>query len=362
LFKFYTTYDIISEINLQILRSEYSLQLLLDHKDLFFLSKNLLQISNNNLAIEIIMTSNDDKKSLKFVNLCKRLIDAGVSIYWYKNTLFYNEEEFFGVFDKTYVIAKLRSEKTIDNAEDFVRSKDSFFKNILLKSEKIELLSGNIKVDFNTNRTITQKNEKVELSWHIENAYHASIQPNIGNVSLSGSKIVQILKDQSYVLTATNKESVISKTVYIKVLDTKEIEFDITVFDPILNIPIKIDSSILNEGHYGVYFGQSVKISWDINMMGRLIEDSIGTLPLSGFHEFEILKKTTFAFTLNTLENTQKKTIVFHTFGDAEIYDKVNIKTHEKSSLIKKNTTKGFKIKSKIKSLIGLIFNNFQIR
>jgi hypothetical protein len=362
LFKFYTTYDIISEINLQILRSEYSLQLLLDHNDLFFLSKNLLQISNNNLAIEIIMTSNNDKKSLQFVNLCKRLIDAGASMYWYNNAAFFNEEEFFGIFDKAYVIAKMNSKKTTDNAEEFVRFKNSFFKNILLKSKKIELFSGNIKVDFNTDKTITQKNEKVLLSWNIENAYHASILPNIGDVSSSGSKIIQISKDQSYVLTATNKESIISKKVYIKVLDTRGIEFDISVFDPILNIPIKIDSSTLNEGHYAVYLGQSVKVSWDINMMGKLSEDSIGSLPLSGFHEFEILKNTTFVFTLNTLENTQKKIIVFHTFEDAEIYDRSNIKSHERSTLIKEKKTKGLKIKYKIRSAIDLIFKNFQIR
>lgn len=362
MFKFYTTFDIISEINLQILRAEYSLQLLLGHNDLFFLSKNLIQISNNNLAIEIIITSNNDNKSLQFVNLCKRLIDAGVSMYWYKNAEFFNEEEFFGVFDKTYAIAKMSTEKTTDNAEEFVRFKNNFFKNILLKAEKFELLSGNIKIDFNTDRTIIQKNEKVMLSWHIENAYHASIEPNIGDVSLSGSKIVRVLKDQSYVLTATNKESIISKVVFIKVFDTKEIEFDISVFDPILNIPIKIESSTLNDGHYGVYLGQLIKVSWDLNMMGKLSEDSIGNLPLSGFHEFEILKNTTFVFTLNTLENTQKKIIVFHTFEDAEIYDELNIKIHEKSNLIKEKTSKGLKIKSKIISAIGLIFNNFQIR
>jgi len=362
LFKFYTTYDIISEINLQILRSEYSLQLLVEQNDLFFLSKNLLQISNNNIAIEIIIISNNDKKSLQFVNLCKRLIDAGASIFWYKDAVFFNEEEFFGIFDKTYVITKTSTDKTTDNAEEFVRFKNSFFRNVLLKSKKIELLSGNIKVDFNTDRTIIQKNEKVMLRWHIENAYHASIEPNIGDISLSGSKTVRILKDQSYVLTATNKESVISKTVYIKVFETKEIEFEISVFDPILRVPIKIESSTLNDGHYGVYFGQSIKISWDINMIGKLNEDSLGSLPLSSFYEFEILKNTTFIFTLNTLENTQKKIIVFHTFENAEIYDTFNIKNHGKSNLIKNKTRTGLKIKSKIKSAIGSIFNNFKIR
>ena len=97
---------------------------------------SLLQISNGNTAVEIIIVSNNDKKSLKFVNLSKRLIDAGVTMYWYRSADFFNEEEFFGVFDKTYVIANINAENLIDNAEEFVRLKDSFFKTILLKSKK----------------------------------------------------------------------------------------------------------------------------------------------------------------------------------------------------------------------------------
>lgn len=360
MFKFYTTYDIISEINIQILRSKYSLQLLIDYNDLFFLSKNLLQISNGNTAIEIIVVSNNDKKSLKFVNLSKRLIDAGVTMYWYKSTVFFNEEESFGVFDKTYVIANINDENLIDNAEEFVRNKDSFFKTILLKSKKIELLSGNIDVDFHANKTIAQRNEKVVLSWNIVNAYHASIDPEIGDISLSGSKTIQILKDQSYVLTAINKESVISKKVYIKVFETKEIEFEISVVDPILKHPIKIESSILNDGHYGVYFGQSVKISWDINMIGKLNENSLGSLPLSGFHEFQILENTTFNFTLNTLNNTQKKKLVFHPFEDAEIYDKLKGKTTESMNIDKKPLSSAWKFK--IIRSIALIFNKLKIK
>ena len=55
-------------------------------------------------------------------------------------------------------------------------------------------------------------------------------------------------------------------------------------------------------------------------MMGKLSEDSIGSLPLSGFHEFEILKNTTFVFTLNTLENTQKKTFPILIASRKEFY------------------------------------------
>ena len=46
MFKYYTTYDIISEINNQLLKSEYSLQILVDQNDLFFLAENLIKILN----------------------------------------------------------------------------------------------------------------------------------------------------------------------------------------------------------------------------------------------------------------------------------------------------------------------------
>lgn len=363
MFKFYTTYDIISEINIQILRTKYSIQLFIDYNDLFFLSKNLLQISkSNSVAVEIIIVSNNNKKSLKFVNLSKRLIDTGASMYWYKSNIFLNEEEFFGVFDKTYVIANINDNKPAVNAEEFVRVKDSLFKSILFKSKKIELLSGNIDVDFSANKTITQKNEKIVLSWNTVNAHHVSIEPTIGEVSLSGSKTIQILKDQSYLLTALNKDSIVSKKVFIKVFETKEIEFEISVFDPILKLPIKIESSTLNEGHYGVYFGQSVKISWDINMIGKFSEYSLGKLPLLGFYEFKILESTTFNFTLNTLDSTQKKTLVFHPFEDAEIYGKIDAKVVENSNLNEKKIIENAKFKTKIIRFISLIFNKLKIK
>jgi hypothetical protein len=81
LFKFYTTFDIISEINVQILRFEHSIQILVDENDLFFLSSSLLEVINKNIEIEIIIVANANKKSLKVINLCKRLIDGGVSVY-----------------------------------------------------------------------------------------------------------------------------------------------------------------------------------------------------------------------------------------------------------------------------------------
>ena len=211
MFKFYKTYDIISEINLRLKKSEFSVQILINHNDLFFLSENLFKILDKNVVIEIILVSDSDSKTLKMINLCKRLIDGGADIYWYNNSIFFNEEHFFAIFEKTYLIEKSDSNETIENFEEIVRRKNSIFRNIVLKSDKIKLLTGAIIVDFETEKTIAQKNETVKLNWTVKNAYHARIEPTIGDIPLLGSTEILVESDQSFELIATNKESVIKK-------------------------------------------------------------------------------------------------------------------------------------------------------
>ena len=362
MFKYYTTYDIISEINNQLLKSEYSLQILVDQNDLFFLSENLIKILNKNILIEIVIVSNNDTKSLKTVNLHKRLIDGGVSMYWCKNLSHYNNEQFFAIFDRSYVIGTFDAEKKIENAEEFVRNKNSVFKDIILNSKEIKLLSGNIDVTFNADTTIAEKNELVTLNWNVENAHHAFIKPTVGDIPLTGTTEIKVKDDQSYELTATNKESIVTKKLFIRVLETKEIDFEITVFDPILKKSLKIEPSIVHDGQYGVYFGQSVKISWDINMLGKLHEDSLGKLLLKGYHEFEIVEKTKFIFTFHTLNGSLKKTLLFHTFENLEIFNRLNRADTEGVFTHTSELNKILKIKFKINSFLGLFLSKFRSR
>ena len=362
MFKFYPTYDIISEINNQLIKSKYSLQILVDQNDLFFLSENLIKILNKNILIEIVILSNNDTKSLKTVNLYKRLIDGGVNMYWCKNLRYYNDEQFFAIFDRTYVIDTFNTEKKAENAEKFVRNKNSIFRDIVLNSEEIKLLSGNINVTFNADTTIAEKNELVTLNWNVENAHHAFIKPTIGDVPFAGTTEIKVKDDQSYELTATNKESIITKKIFIRVLETKEIDFEITVFDPILNKSLKIEPSTLYDGQYGVYFGQSVKISWDINIFGMLHEDSLGKLTLKNYHEFEIVEKTKFVFTFHSLNGSLKKTLLFHPFENVEVFNRLSPANTEGFTTHTKELNKILKIKFKINGFLDLFLSKFRSR
>ena len=106
------------------------------------------------------------------------------------------------------------------------------------------------------------------------------------------------------------------QSVFVRVLKIKEIHFDVEVLDPVIQEYITINSSSTDEERYAVYRGQKVKISWNIKMLGKLLESRLGNLPLSGFHEFEILKDTDFSFIFKSLKTTQRKNISLHCFED----------------------------------------------
>lgn len=357
MFKFYKTYDIISEINLRLKKSEFSVQILINHNDLFFLSENLFKILDKNVVIEIILVSDSDSKTLKMINLCKRLVDGGADIYWYNNSIFFNEEHFFAIFEKTYLIEKSDSNETIENFEEIVRRKNSIFRNIVLKSDKIKLLTGAIIVDFETEKTIAQKNETVKLNWTVKNAYHARIEPTIGDIPLIGSTEILVESDQSFELIATNKESVIKKKIFIRVLETKNIDFEISVLDPILEDFLNIEPSSNNDGNYGVYLNQRVNISWDINMIGKLHEGSLGYLPLVGNHEFKATERKKFSFTFKAIERTQKKNLVFHPFEDLKIKKKLNLSYIKNQKINKPSLLILFK--NNLFLLMNLFYNKF---
>ena len=72
--RFYHTYDLNSEIEKELLRASHLAQILIDQFDLFVISKALFRALENEINIEIIIISNNQNKSMKLVNLCKRLL------------------------------------------------------------------------------------------------------------------------------------------------------------------------------------------------------------------------------------------------------------------------------------------------
>lgn len=319
MFRFYYSYDLISELEKELQRDHKMIQLMIDEYDLFLLSKSLFKAVTNELIAEVVVVSTSHKKSMKLVNLCKRLIDMDVEIYWKVDKDLFVKEDYFAIFDKEYLVSKQKQED-FENPEGLVRSKNDFFNGLTLASKKLTMFDGDILIDLELDRSIVYPGEEVRLKWDVKNAHEVEIEPLEEKVTESGTKVIPIEENIKFTLVAKNKGGVQKKSVFVRVLRIKEIAFDAEVFDPVLKeyIPIK---PISKESYdYAVYWGQKVKISWNIKMLGKLLESKLGNLPLMGTQEFEIKSQTNFNFIFKSINNEQRKLLTFHCFENREIF------------------------------------------
>ena len=336
MFRYYYTNDLISELEKELLRDHSIVQLMIDEYDLFLVSKSLFEAVEEGISIEIVVISTNNKKSMKLVNLCKRLIDLNVQIYWRIDKDLFVKEDYFGIFDKEYLISK-REQPNFDDAEGLIRFKNDFFNGLALDSKKLSMFDGDIQIQFESNRSIIYPKEEIVLSWEVLNAHEVQIEPFDKKFESKGVQNILIDEDTKFTLTAKNKGNIQKKTVFVRVLKIKEIHFDIEVLDPVINEYITINSSSIEEERYAVYLGQKVKISWNIKMIGKLIELKLGNLPLSGFHEFEIFKDTEFNFIFKSLKSNQRKNISLHGFKNSSLFREI-----ESEDSIKKIKKKSF--------------------
>jgi len=340
MFRFYNTNDLISELEKELLRDHRIVQLMLDEYDLFLISKALFEAVENGISVEIVVVSTSHKKSMKLVNLCKRLIDLNVQIFWKVDKNLFVKEDYFGIFDKEYLISKLE-QPNFDDAEGVIRFKNDFFNGLALDSKKLSMFDGDIQIEFESDRGIVYPKEEIILRWEVLNAHEVEIDPIDKKLDIKGVLGISIEEDTKFTLVAKNKGTVQKKSVFVRVLKIKEIHFDVEVLDPVINEYISLNSSAIDQERYAVYLGQKVKISWNIKMLGKLLESRLGNLPLSGFHEFEIFKDTDFNFLFKSLKSTQRKIISLHCFKDSSLFKEKEVEVPIKSAK-KKSITKNF--------------------
>ena len=176
MFRSYSTYDLISELEKELLRDHRVVQLMIDEYDLFLLSRVLFEAIENELSIEIVVISTNHKKSMKLVNLCKRLIDLNVQIYWKVDKNLFVKEDYFAIFDKEYLISK-REQPNFEDIDGLIRFKNDFFNGLSLDSKKLTMFDGDIQIEFDSDRSIIYPREEVVLRWDVLNAHEVEIEP-----------------------------------------------------------------------------------------------------------------------------------------------------------------------------------------
>ena len=308
MFTLYTASNFQKELIKTLNKSNYSIELLINHDDILVISKVLFQILEKNIYADIIISSNSNNKSLRMYNLLNRLIDCGASIYWNTDSKIFSFNSHFIIYDKVNVINKIFY-RTNDDVENQVLYFQNIFSNIIKSSEEIKFKNDSIKVNFYADRNIVYRNQLITLNWEIENADFFKISPNIDNVNNLNHLKLKLKNDTLFKLEAANKKENISKYLFIKVISNEEINIDVKVFDPYVEEFIFLSPVIDSKGEKFVcYYGQTLILEYKLIPDLIAYEKRIGKLSSNGKFSFVIKKDSDFIFkyTINGVDELKK--------------------------------------------------------
>lgn len=324
MFTIYTASNFNSELIKMLPRVNFSLELLINQDDILNISKILFEILEKDISTIIIISSEDQVKPLRVYNFINRLIDCGAKVFWNTDDKIYSYQSHFLIFDKTNVINKIFFQ-TDDDFEKQVFYFNNIFEKILKDSEEIFFNDDKIKIDFNADKTIINKNQIVKLNWKVENADYFNISPSIKNPMESNSIKLQLQIDTLFKLEASNLNENVSKYLYIKVVNHNELNIDIKVFDPMVKDFIFLRPYFNSKiEKYVCYLGQKVVIQCRFNPLMKVKEKKIGSLLPNEEFSFIIKENKNFSFSYSYDGVDKFKDVIINAHRDKKILDLIN--------------------------------------
>ena len=261
MYKVYTATDFVYEINKNISKTKYTLQLFLSEYDFLAISDTILNLTNTEIDVTVIISALTEKKSLRIVNLFNRIIQSGVAVHWNTDNDLYENDVHFAIIDKRFAIQKKSDYFKGEGAEAKIIFLSNLFDSFRLDSNEIKLLTGDITIKFETDKTFVQRNTYVNVSWEVKNAHRISINNTYDDLEPKGKKAILINDDTILKMEAENREHKVSKQLIIKILQSSSIEFTVEAFDSIINEYVVLKSNNKRNHKYFDFYNQKINIS-----------------------------------------------------------------------------------------------------
>tara|TARA_B100001093_G_C26755711_1_gene983274 strand:- start:229 stop:1212 length:984 start_codon:yes stop_codon:yes gene_type:complete len=327
MFTIYTASNFVSELNLFLNKTIYSVELLICEEDLLEIYETLLIIIEKDVDVIIVISASNEIKSLRVYNLVNRLIDCGARLFWNTDKNIVKLKSHFLIHDKVNVINKVFYQND-DNVQNQVLYFNNVFDEIMCRSKEISHNKENIKINFSANKTIINKNQIVELNWNVKNADFFTISPNIVNPMNCSSAELQLQEDTLFTIEASNQKENVTKNLYIKVINESNFSIEVKVYDPyLMEFVFLIPLHESEEEKYVCYYGQKVFLKFKFSSFLKVKEKKIGELKPE--QEFSFVIKSDRRFTFTYLENSKltEKLVLIKSKMDQEVLKLVNKKT-----------------------------------
>ena len=147
------------------------------------------------------------------------------------------------------------------------------------------------------------------MYWEVENADYVLLDPLIGAVNTSGNISIPVFEDTLLRIKASNMTGVLTKSIFIKIIDDAIIYLKVSVYDPASTDFVVLESANQPHYSYAVMKGDRVKLEWSTKANGILKEERLGYINIFGEHVLQIFQNEKFIFTLETTLGIYNRTL-----------------------------------------------------
>lgn len=310
--------DFYEELEREIyLHCRYHLQLIVSIEAATFLFEILNGLLKDRKSMELIFYSTtSDKLSIEESNCLLRLANQGAFVY----RDFDEQEDFpLAILDKSVVL--LSSETSQQESTLTIAQYKKLFRKTALSADLLQPNELDIEIEFWTDRDLIGKNQSTHLNWRVNNGDYIKIEPNIGEVTASGTVPICISDDTVFTLEARNKRGVVTRNLFLKYVPEEDLRIEVSIFEEELNQFIPLRSPDGFEGHFAVPYGYKIRIKWSGGIAGKLNSPQLGKLALSGHKDFEVFQDCFYEFQKRDLFGKTTKVLKFYVVDKVEVLD-----------------------------------------
>ena len=264
------------------------------------ISSSIYNLQSKGIYVEFIVIMENGSKSIKTTNTLLRISAAGGELH----CLEADEEEitYFIHIDKRIALSSKGFDYHVDpDIQPHLSRDEAIYQQFKEKAKLIVHQSGSPEIIGYASHEWVKKGEKVHIFWEIEQAQTVILYPQKIELPLKGNIEIQINNDCLFSIQAKNDNIIKEKRIFVKALTSLGITFSVFVAtDPSQEfIPLSTHPDI--PFHYAIPSACALRLHWEAEQIGILMEDNWGEIPSNGFRDMQCNENTTLHFKWKTV-------------------------------------------------------------
>lgn len=281
------------------------------------ISSRIYNLQSKGIYVEFIVIMENGSKSIKTTNTLLRISAAGGELHCLED----DEEEitYFIHIDKRIALSSNGFDYNVDSDIQTHLSRDEdVYQQIKEKAKLIVHQSGSPEIIGYASNEWVKKGEKVHIFWEIEQAQTVILYPQKIELPLKGSMEIQINNDCLFSIQAKNDNIITEKRIFVKALTSLGITFSVFVAtDPSQEfIPLSTHPDF--PFHYAIPPACTLRLHWEAEQIGILMEDNWGEIPSNGFRDMKCNENTTLHFNWKTVFDVKNIDLHFYILNEGK--------------------------------------------